>query len=87
MPKTLLKQHMSFVMGHVQQRDIAFSQRADGTRMTGIFAGVYSPHHEAYLNPQTNQHWRGLWVLHEVKDGAFDEMPVSLDYLRKKYDT
>ena len=81
----LVKQHMSFVMGHVQDRDIAFAKKADGTRMTGIFAGVYSPHSEAYLNPQTNNHWRGLWVLHEVKNGSFDEMPVSLDYLKKKY--
>jgi hypothetical protein len=81
----LTKKHMSCVMGHVQQRDIAYATRADGTRMTGIHAGVYSPHNEEYLNPQTNEHWRGLWVLHEVKDGSFDEMPVSLNYLEKKY--
>lgn len=81
----LTKKHMSCVMGHVQQRDIAFSETADGRRMTGIHVGVYSPHEETYLNPQTNQHWRGLWVLHEVKDGSFDEMPVSLSYLEKKY--
>jgi hypothetical protein len=29
--------------------------------------------------------WRGIWMLHEVDDGAFDEMPVSLNYLRKRY--
>ena len=81
----LTKKHMSCVMGHVQQRDIAFATRADGKRMTGIFAGVYSPHEEAYLNPQTNEHWRGLWMLHEVRDGQFDEMPVSLAYLEKRY--
>jgi len=81
----LTKKHMSCVMGHVQQRDIAYATRADGRRMTGIFAGVYSPHDEAYLDPQTNEHWRGLWVLHEVKDGSFDEMPVSLNYLESKY--
>ena len=72
-------------MGHVQDRDIAFQQRADGKRMTGIFAGIYYEHDEAYLNPQTNGSWRGIWMLHEVKDGAFDEMPVSLDYLKSKY--
>ena len=81
----LNKKHMSCVMGHVQDRDIAFQQRADGKRMTGIFAGIYYEHDEAYLNPQTNGSWRGIWMLHEVKDGAFDEMPVSLDYLKSKY--
>jgi hypothetical protein len=82
----LTKKHMSCVMGHVQDRDIAFAKRADGKSMTGIFAGVFYQHDEEYLNPQTNQSWRGLWMLHEVHDGAFDEMPVSMDYLRKRYD-
>jgi predicted phosphodiesterase len=82
----LTKKHMSCVMGHVQQRDIAFATRADGKRMTGIFGGVFSPHAESYLNAQTNEHWRGLWMLHEVDDGQFDEMPVSLNYLESKYE-
>lgn len=81
----LSKKHMSCVMGHIQDRDIAFAKRADGTRMTGIHAGIFYEHDEEYLNPQTNESWRGLWVLHEVQDGSFDEMPVSIDYLRKKY--
>ena len=81
----LTKKHMSCVMGHVQDRDIAFAKRADGTSMTGIFAGVYYQHDEEYLNPQTNQSWRGIWMLHQVEDGSFDEMPVSMDYLRRKY--
>jgi hypothetical protein len=25
-------------------------------------------------------------MLHEVNNGSFDEMPVSLNYLRKKYE-
>ena len=79
------KKMMSCVMGHVQHRDIGYAQRADGKRVTGIFAGCYYQHDEAYMNPQGNQHWRGLWMLNEVNDGQFDEMPVSLTYLEKKY--
>lgn len=81
----LTKKHMSCIMGHVQDRDIAFQRRADGKQMTGIFAGIYYRHDEDYLTPQTNGSWAGLWMLHNVDDGAFDEMPVSMDYLRKKY--
>lgn len=81
----LTKKHMSCVMGHVQSRAIAYAQRADGKRMTGIFAGIFYTHDEEYLNPQTNSDWRGIWMLHEVDDGQFDEMPVSLNYLRKRY--
>lgn len=83
----LTKKFMSCVMGHVQQRDIAFGTRADGKRITGIFAGIYYQHDEDYLTPQTNtdQTWSGIWVLNEVDDGSFDELPVSINYLREKY--
>jgi len=81
----LNKKHMSCVMGHVQDRDIAFAKRADGTSMTGIFAGIFYQHDEEYLNAQTNTSWRGVWMLHDVKEGSFDEMPVSLNYLENKY--
>lgn len=82
----LTKKHMSAVMGHVQDRGIAYAKRADGQRMTGIFAGICYQHDEEYLNPQGNGGtWRGIWVLNEVRDGSFDEMPVSLSYLRERY--
>ena len=79
------KKHMSCVMGHVQGRQIAYAQRADGKHITGIFSGCFYQHDEDYLHWQGNQHWRGIWMLHEVVDGSFDEMPVSLNYLKRKY--
>lgn len=81
----LSKKHMSCVMGHVQRRDIAYDYTADGRQITGLFAGTFYQHDEDYLNPQGNKHWRGIWVLHQVSNGEFDEMPVSLDYLKRKY--
>lgn len=79
------KKHMSCIMGHVQGRQIAYGTKADGTQITGIFVGGYYQHDEEYLNWQGNKHWRGLWILHEVNNGSFDEMPVSLAYLKRKY--
>lgn len=79
------KKHMSCVMGHVQRKEVAIQYKADGKRITGIFAGSYYQHEEDYLGPQGNTHWHGCWMLHEVNDGEFDEMPISLSYLRKKY--
>lgn len=79
------KKHQSCVMGHVQGRQIAYGTRADGKQITGLFVGGYYQHDEAYLRWQGNKHWRGIWVLHEVNDGEFDEMPVSLSYLKRKY--
>lgn len=82
----LTKKHQSCVMGHVQGRQIAFGTRADGKQITGLFSGGFYQHNEEYLKWQGNsQTWRGIWMLHEVDDGSFDEMPVSLGYLKRKY--
>ena len=81
----LQKKMMSSVMGHVQDRDIAYGRRGDGKSVTALFAGIYYLHDEGYLNYQTNQSWRGIWLLNEVEDGSFDELPVSITYLRRKY--
>jgi hypothetical protein len=81
----LTKKHQSCVMGHVQDRDIAFAKRADGRHMTGLFAGIFYQHQEDYLTPQTNGSWSGLWILNEVEEGEFDELPVSMRYLEKRY--
>ncbi len=83
----LLKHHQSCIAGHQQGRDIAYGKRADGGEMTALIAGSCYEHEEHYLNHQTNNHWRGLYILHDVSNGSFDEMPVSLKYLRKKYAT
>ncbi|MFI3218032.1 MAG: metallophosphoesterase [Methylococcales bacterium] len=79
------KKHMSCVMGHVQNFEVHTEYRGDGARVTGMFAGCCYEHHEDYLGPQGNNHFRGVHMLHEVSDGEFDHMAVSLKYLRKKY--
>ena len=79
------KYHMSCVAGHQQGRNVAYGKRGDGKTITSIIAGSFYQHEEEYLNPVTNNHWRGLIVLHEVNDGQFDEMWVSINYLLRRY--
>jgi hypothetical protein len=81
----LNKFHSSCFAGHQQGRDIAYGKRPDGSSITAIIAGSFYQHDEGYLNPQTNRHWKGFYVLHEVEDGSFDEMAVSLGFLKRKY--
>lgn len=81
----LTKRHCSAVMGHVQRRDIAYDYRADGKQITAIFTGGFYQHDEPYMSPQGNRHWRGIWMLHNVQDGEFDEMPIPISYLKAKY--
>ena len=81
----LTKMHMSAFAGHQQGREIAYGRRADGRDMTAIISGSFYQHDEDYLNPYTNGHWRGMYMLHEVRDGSFDEMAVSLNFLKRKF--
>lgn len=71
----------SAVMGHVQHTDIAVHRK---TQEIAIFAGTCYLHDEEYLTPQGNNCRRQIVVLHEVEDGRFDPMFVSLSYLESR---
>lgn len=75
----------SYVMGHQQILDFA-TRFVAGRKQTGIVAGASYLHDEKYLTPQGNHHWRGILVLHEVDQGSFDVMEVSLGYLCRRYE-
>lgn len=79
------KMHMSCVAGHQQGKQVAYGKRPDGSTITCIIAGSCYEHNEGYLDHQSNNHYRGIVMLHEVDNGTFDEMFVSLRYLRKRY--
>lgn len=81
----LNKKHMSCIAGHQQGRQSASAVRADGRQMTAIIAGSCYEHEESYLGPQGNKHWHGVIMLHNVKDGEFDEMFAPLHYLKAKF--
>ncbi len=72
----------SATMGHVQFTDMAIHPK---TQKRTLFAGVCYTHDEEYLGPQGNDCRRQIIMKHEVKDGRYNLMEVSLDYLKKKY--
>lgn len=76
---------MSFTMGHQQGLSTAIRDLADGTRQRGLVAGSFYQHNEDYKGPQGNGHWHGLIFKHEVREGNYDLMEVSLGYLRRRY--
>ena len=83
--RLITTKHQSCIAGHQQGRQVAYGFRADGKQITSIIAGSCYEHNESYMGPQGNRHWRGLVCLHQVKDGEFDEMFVSLPYLKERY--
>lgn len=75
----------SFVQGHQQGLFQGNVQYATGLIRHGIVAGSCYLHDEGYKG-MANSHWRGVVVLNEVKAGTFCEMPLTLDYLCRKYE-
>jgi len=80
------KKHQSCIAGHQQGRQVAYGTKADGSTITSMIIGSFYSHEEEYMGHQGNKHYRGAVMLHEVKDGSFDEMFLSIDYLKGKYD-
>lgn len=81
----LAKIGTSFVQGHVQGLLQGNVQYATGVIRHGIVAGSCYLHDEPYKG-MANTHWRGVVVLNEVRDGTFCEMPLTLDYLCRRYE-
>lgn len=81
----VLKKHMSCIQGHNQKMEIYNEYRADGSLITGLFAGCCYLHDEDYLGPQGNNYFRGIHMLYDVHDGAFHTHSITLDYLINRY--
>lgn len=75
----------SFVMGHQQGLDMATTTGNDGSKYWGIVAGSYYMHDEGYIGPQANDHFRGVVMLHDVKNGDCSPCVVNLNYLLDNY--
>ena len=75
----------TFSMGH--QQTLMYGLRfVAGKSQHGLVAGACYLHDEDYKGPQGNAHWRGIIVKHQVKDGSYDPMFISLDYLCRRYE-
>lgn len=75
----------SFTMGHQQTYKVAV-RYVNGKQQRGLLAGSCYLHSEKYLGPQGDSYWRGILVCHEVEDGGYSLMEVSLDFLCRKYE-
>ncbi len=78
----LRERQCSATMGHVQFTDVAIHKK---TQQRTLFCGSCYLHDEEYLTPQGNDCRRQIIIKHEVKDGRYNLMEVSLSFLKRKY--
>lgn len=80
----------SFTMGHQQTFDYAVRYVRNGAGQAvsqhGLVVGACYLHDEEYKGYQGNAHWRGIIVCHEVREGSYSLMQVTLDYLCRRYE-
>lgn len=76
----------SFVQGHEQGFLYGVRQFPGKLTRHGLVAGSFYQHDEAYRGAQGTGEWRGIVVLNEVNDGQYDIMPLSMNYLKGKYE-
>lgn len=78
------REMQSCTAGHLQGLDFAVQQT--GTRRYyGLIAGSFYMHDYEYLSPQGDAYWRGVIVKNQVRNGEYDPMFVSLEYLLEKW--
>jgi len=76
----------SFTMGHQQTKQTGEIYTCTGQRRRGLVCGRFYQDYHEYLGPQKNaQSWSGIMMKHEINNGDYDLMEVSMEYLLKEY--
>lgn len=76
------RRQTSAVAGHNQAFDMVVHPV---TGKIAMMVGAFYQHQEDYLGPQGQAQRLQIVMLNEAKDGHFDPMLVSLNYLKRKY--
>ena len=77
----LNKLKLSFVQGHEQVFKYAQEYLNDGRKISALICGSCYLHDEEYKGWQGNNHFRGVAMLHNVKDGVYDLEQISAERL------
>lgn len=81
----LNKLGFSFVQGHEQGKRYGDRPLANGKTIHGLVVGSCYLGTELYRGPQGANEWRGVAVLHDVRDGDFEPMFLPLRWLCREY--
>jgi len=75
----------TFTMGHQQGKKIGERALGNGKTQRALVVGSFYQHDEKYKGPQANHHWRGCILKHEVKNGDYCLLELSLNYLMREW--
>lgn len=75
----------SFTQGHTPGLWFGRREHLHGAHL-GLVAGSCYLHDEEYMGHQGNNHWRGIVICYDVRQGDYDIKPVSLNSLCQRYE-
>lgn len=81
----LNKLKVSFVQGHEQTFKYHQEYLQDGRKISALIGGACYLHDEEYKGYQGNEHFRGCFFLHNVKDGLYDLEQISVERLLNEH--
>lgn len=81
----LNKLGFSFVQGHEQGKRYGDRMLPNGKTIHGLVVGSCYLGREEYRGPQGVNEWRGVAVLHDVMDGDYEPMFLTLRWLCRQY--
>ena len=77
----------SFMAGHTPGLEMHSETLRNGQSRVGVINGSTYLHYEDYKKQRGNStHFRGIVVLNEMEGGSFMPMPISLEYLCRRYE-
>lgn len=82
----LNKLGFTFVQGHEQGKRYGDRMLPNGKTIHGLVVGSCYLGTEAYRGPQGSNEWRGTAVLHDVRDGDYEPMFLTLRWLCQRYE-
>ena len=84
--RTMVKDwHQSCVVGHSHLLNYTSDPLPGGGHIHGIVCGCFFDHDHEWAGQTQRRYWRGIVVLHDVKDGQLDLEQISLHRLEQMY--
>ena len=81
----LTKKYVSCTQGHTHVYDHCFRTRADGRKIFGLVAGVFTDYKSDYAGEANDLWWQGCFIKRNVSEGQYDLEGVSMSRLKKAY--
>ncbi len=81
----LARKYASCTQGHTHVYDHCFRTRADGSKMFGLVAGIFTDQRSGYAGEANDLWWRGVFIKRQVANGSYDLEAVSIERLKREY--